>query len=170
MSNKLRPRPQEPAPEQELASVLQQIEAITGIKPGSDVVEEKKRPEPDTVTNKELPQAPSPAPTMAPIVETPPPVINYLRAGEVNVYDVVQVINSKSKYYGVLFIVGDMVDTTIHGFYVTPGGGREFVTVDISEIKTDKACGIMGEAIVKARNPCSEEWNTRYGKENQARQ
>lgn len=168
MSN-LRRRPDEIDQKQELANVLQQIEAVTGIKPGSDVVESPKivAPEPATQTAKELPQVPTPAPTMAQISEPQPPVINYHKAGEINVYDVVQVVNSQNKNYGVIFIVGDVKGSTVHGFYIT-GETRQFVTVEISDIKNDKACGILGEAIVKSKKPCSEEWINKYGIPNQA--
>lgn len=130
-------RPIEPAPEQQLAKVMDQIKAATDPLPvqSGGFIE-------DVIVH---------------------PVIDYTRAGQLTVSDIVQVVNPNSLNYGVVFIVGDIKGTKVHGFYLQPGAKKEFLTVDITDITNDKGLAIYGEARVKSRQPVSQQWKDEHG-------
>jgi hypothetical protein len=65
---------------------------------------------------------------------------------------VVQVVNKTSPYFGVMFQIGDMQQGKAHGFYMLPGGRKEFVTVGLEE------CWPIGVAKIRSKEPCSYQW------------
>jgi len=88
-------------------------------------------------------------------VKQPPaslPVVTVSAPGAFAPYDVVQVYNNESRYYGVLFQVGEMKEGSVHGYFLKEGGKREFITVKAGEIK------LIGESRVRLRQPCSGKW------------
>lgn len=86
--------------------------------------------------------------------EVQPIVISTRPSGQLMIGDLVQVIDDKhpQRLYGVSFIVGGIRGGKVHGFYVKPGGQKEFVTV------AETAVFSYGESQVKARNAVSPEW------------
>lgn len=71
---------------------------------------------------------------------------------QIKVHDVVQVYNQTSSFYGVLFQIGDIQKGKAHGFYMLPGGRKEFATVGVDE------CRFIGESRVRSKEPTSQQW------------
>lgn len=68
-------------------------------------------------------------------------------------HDVVQIIDPKHVFYGLFFVVGDVLRDRVHGYHMVEGHGRkEYVSVDSS------ACYYIGEAKIRSQNPCSPKW------------
>lgn len=147
-------RPVEPAPEQQLEKIMGQIKYATV----TDVIRDAIFPPPEVQSGGFVEDV---------IVH---PTIDYTKAGELTVSDIVQVVNPNSVNYGVIFIVGDikggLKETKVHGFYLQPGAKKEFITVNINDLKNDGGLAIYGEARIKSRNPVSQQWKDEHGQPN----
>lgn len=153
--------PRELSDAEQLKTVMDQINALTGggssQSPNQGQVtasptEASPTPgaaEPITPTPPPPPAAPSPSlqPPASPLGQVAISVPAAFKS-----YDVVQVSNPQSRYYGGLFQVGDCQDGQVHGYSITEGGGREFFTVGIMEVS------YVGKSKVRARVPCSAKW------------
>ena len=64
-------------------------------------------------------------------------------------YDVVQILDPDSRNYGGFLIVGDVMGDKVHGYFLTEGRQRQFVTVRI------QFCWHLGTSRVRLLNPCS---------------
>lgn len=71
--------------------------------------------------------------------------------------DVVQVINNESKYFGMLFIVGDIRQHLVHGYYLLINGLHEYITVNSDEIVL---VGKKAPNQIRSRKSCSPKWGT----------
>lgn len=71
-------------------------------------------------------------------------------------YDVVQVYDRESNHYGVLFQVGDVRGTKVHGYYLMPKGERAYVTFNIDQLR------LIGTSRVRSRDRCSPKWLSEF--------
>jgi hypothetical protein len=78
-----------------------------------------------------------------------PPLI---APGAFKPFDVVQVYSKEHRHYGVLFQVGDVKGGSVHGYILSEGGKREFITVKAGELH------LIGESRVRLKVPCSGQW------------
>jgi hypothetical protein len=68
-------------------------------------------------------------------------------------HDVVQVVDPKHSFYGLFFVVGDVLRDKVHGYHMVEGHGRkEYITVDMSAVY------YIGSSKVRSQNPCSPKW------------
>lgn len=67
-------------------------------------------------------------------------------------YDVVQVIDTTSRHYGVFFTVGDKAHRKVHGYMLVEGGKKEFLTI------SEDFVWWVGTAKVRAAKCCSDKW------------
>lgn len=72
-------------------------------------------------------------------------------------WDVAQVNKQESPHFGVIFVVGDVKAGKVHGYYLSQGANKLFVTAKTSECEY---VGSLPEGIglVRSRTPCSEQW------------
>lgn len=148
---------------------MQQIQEATG-----GVINQPPKPQPATETPAALPDIPpmpDPAftPPQAPPLVPPksPPIFHPPEGDDIpDINDVVQIVNRESKLYGIAFIIGDIQNERIHGFYIMPGGKKEYVTVTINDISNEHGIAVVGKTKVKSHTPCSQKWNQEHGKAN----
>lgn len=67
-------------------------------------------------------------------------------------FDAVQIVNQGLRTYGLFFIVADFRQGKVHGFHLTEGSKKEFITVAESD------CAYVGASRVRSNNPCSPKW------------
>lgn len=67
-------------------------------------------------------------------------------------HDVVQVVDKDNRHWGQFIIVGDVLRGRVHGFYLTEGRKKEFITVD------EVHCHFVGKSKVRSQQPCSPKW------------
>lgn len=67
-------------------------------------------------------------------------------------YDVVQVYDRESNHYGVIFQVGDVRGTQVHGYYFQPRGEKVYVTFKMDQLR------LIGTARVRSKSCCSPKW------------
>ena len=67
-------------------------------------------------------------------------------------HDVVQVLDVTSRHYGQFFMVGDVLHNKVHGYHLTQGMKKEYITVDAQN------CWYIGSAKVRSAQPCSPKW------------
>lgn len=92
-----------------------------------------------------------PPPPAQPTEEPPIPNSPFHR------HDVVQVLDVNSRHYGLLFMVGDVHNRKVHGYHLTAGLHKEYVTVEIQH------CLFIGRQtrgskMVRSAQPCSPKW------------
>jgi len=142
------PHPRELSDAEQLKTVMDQINALTG---GGGTNQGQV-----TASPTEAPPTPGAAepttPKPPPAAPAKPPVVVIAAPAAFKAYDVVQVSNPQSRYYGILFQVGDCQNGQVHGYAITEGGGREFFTLGIMEVRW------IGESKIRARVPCSSKW------------
>lgn len=145
-SKTVAPHPREPSDAEQLKTVMDQINALAG----GGSTNQGQVTAPPSETPQPSPAAPSP--NLQPPASPPPPVVATAAPAAFKPYDVVQVSNPQSRYYGLLFQIGDCQNGQAHGYAITEGGGREFYTLSIHEVVH------IGEAKIRARVPCSSKW------------
>lgn len=155
MSSRLRrDRPVMLPPEMQVKEIMSQIKKIhpDGIKqPPMPELEpppapNDSPPSPAAGNFARQPVAPPPAPAQ-------PSVVPF--NGVVEIHDVVQVTSRESRYYGVLFQVGDMTSEEVHGFYISPGGTKTWVTESVDSVTR------IGTSVTRAHKSVSPEWEER---------
>ncbi len=159
--------PPEPSQEEQLKSVMEQIKMATGAV--GPHMEQPPHPPPSApMSTPDVSNPTPPATPPAPIVPAAPPRAFQLPAifPDIKAFDVVQIMNRESRLYGILFIVGDIDGQRVHGFYFNPGGKKEFVTVNVSELTHNGTVAFIGESRVRAREACSSKWLMDHGKPN----
>lgn len=62
-----------------------------------------------------------------------------------------QVINKDNKHFAMSFIVGDIRNNRVHGFYFH-NRSREYITVNVDEVAR------IGPSKVRSKEPCSHKW------------
>lgn len=67
-------------------------------------------------------------------------------------YDVVQVYDRESNNYGIIFQVGDVRGSKVHGYYFQPKADKVFVTFDMKQLR------LIGSSRVRAKTCCSPKW------------
>ena len=70
--------------------------------------------------------------------------------------DIVQVTNNESKYYGTLFIVGDVRNRKVHGYHLLELGKHSYFTVGEDEVIK------VGVSKVRSRKSCNDRWQQDY--------
>lgn len=73
-------------------------------------------------------------------------------------HDVVQVLDMASRHYGQFFMVGDAQNRKVHGYLMTAGGHKEFVTIE------QQHCWYIGSAKIRSATPCSPKWISDYNR------
>jgi len=135
-------------PENDLKNVMAQIKAIESgaQKPaGGEVLTTSATPV--TAEAEAPPPVVSPPATLPTTTPTPfaPKAPDWL-------HNVVEVTSKDSRYFGVLFRLGDIRGGKAHGYILKEQGGREYITVASDHITT------VGKAKVKAGRCCSGQW------------
>lgn len=74
-----------------------------------------------------------------------------------NKWDLAQVTKADSPSFGIVFVVGEIKNGKVHGYYLTQGPTKVFVTVNAAECEY---VGSLPEGIglVRSKTPCSEQW------------
>lgn len=112
-------------------------------------------------------EAPDPFPTtpLPSVMEAPPWLEHPFKAipsvkptESIQPNDIVQIVSRESRLYGMTFIVGDVKGDKVHGFYLMPGGRKEYVTVSMADLTNDKGLAVIGITRVKSLTPVSEKW------------
>jgi len=112
--------------------------------------------------------APAATTTEVPTPKPPPPLVEVAAAPSIpsilplpgspfHQHDVVQVLDRSSRHYGQFFMVGDVRYNKVHGYYLTEGLHKDYITVDIQYclfIGSPKA----GSGAVRSAQPCSPKW------------
>lgn len=104
---------------------------------------------------------PAPPPVPVAVIEPPLPRIEEVEPapihciGNSNLYqhDVVQIIDPASRLFGLLFAVGDVKKGRVHGYYLTEGRQKQFVTINL-----DMVYRVGGLAKVRSATPNSPKW------------
>jgi hypothetical protein len=113
------------------------------------------------IVGEEKVQAAEPDASIASVPEQPKqedPVAQFQREWTpVQIDDVVQIANNENKMLGLLFIVSDIRNHKIHGYYLLPNGKHEYVTVGEDEVLH---VGPKTKGHIRSRNPCSPKWLT----------
>lgn len=155
--------PKELPPEQQLKSVMEQIKVATGgdimaapIGAHAPKVDQPPNPPPEAME----------PPTPLPVVPPPPTFQSGNQESIIQEFDVVQVMNQHNRLFGTMFIVGDTDGERVHGFHFQPGGKKEFITVNLSEIVGDGRPAVIGSSRVRAKDACSSKWRMDHGKPN----
>lgn len=73
-------------------------------------------------------------------------------------HDVVQVLDMASRHYGQFFTVGDVQNRKVHGYLMTAGGHKEFITIE------QQHCWFIGSAKIRSATPCSPKWISDYNR------
>ena len=101
-------------------------------------------------------------PVAPPVAEIPPPPfveeiepadVPSLQGSGLRPHDVVQVIDPGSRLYGAFFAVGDVRHGKVHGYYMTEGRAKQFITVAVNMVHP-----VTKGAKVRSANPCSPKW------------
>lgn len=152
--------PKELPPEQQLKSVMEQIKVATG----GDISAGVGALPPGPIVRGDSPEAMESPP---PLPVLPPPAFQSgNQESVIQEFDVVQVMNPHNRLFGTLFIVGDTDGERVHGFHFQPGGKKEFITVNLSEIVGDGRPAVIGSSRVRAKDACSSKWRMDHGKPN----
>lgn len=83
--------------------------------------------------------------------ETPP--VQLGGESPLKLHDVVQIIDPQSRIYGAYFTVGDVRNGRVHGYYISEGRAKSFVTIPVNMVHR-----VGGQAKVRSSNPCSPKW------------
>lgn len=67
-------------------------------------------------------------------------------------YDAVQVYDPESSHWGVIFQVGDVRGSKVHGYYLQPKGEKVYVTFNINQLR------LIGTSRVRSKACCSPKW------------
>lgn len=139
--------PRELKPDEQLKLVMDRIAQVTC--GGNPMVFD-----PPTFPTMPLPSAPATPPIVTPAKWVAP----IGKFQDIQPNDVVQIVSRESRLYGMTFIVGDVKGDKVHGFYLMPGGRKEYVTVSMADLTNDKGLAVIGITRVKSLTPVSEKW------------
>ena len=98
-------------------------------------------------------KAPEPEPAAPPAPPTPPAQVALATEGDYLKFSLFQIINKESRAFGVIFSLGGATDAELHGYYLTPGPTKNFITAPVAD------CKLVGMGEVKSHNATSPEWN-----------
>lgn len=100
---------------------------------------------------------PEPEPSSVPLVTPAVPASPTPLPEPIKKHDVVQVIDTTSRHYGGFFVVGDVIRDQVHGYLVSEGRKKEYVTVRLRD------CWYIGTAKIRSQTPCSPKWLSDWG-------
>ena len=99
-----------------------------------------------------LKPAPAAAPSFPPQPPPQPPLADELPGSPFKRHDVVQILDRNSRLYGAFFIIGDVLRGRAHGYFLSEGLKKEFVTVEVAH------CWYVGSSKVRSQVSCSAKW------------
>jgi hypothetical protein len=137
-----KPERKEISKEEDLQNIMAQIKALPAAPPQPTSLGTTQEP---PKAPPALAEPPAPPITTPEIPKPPPDAPPWL-------HDIVQVVDKESRFWGVLFQLGDIKDGKAHGYRIKEGGAREFFTVGANQIHT------IGESKVRLKRPCSDQW------------
>ena len=152
---RMRTRPVEIPPDQQLKTIMTQIAELTGAEvhqpedpPAPRPTQFKPEPPPETANSREA-KTPS-LMVFEDVIESQP------SAPGIRLWSLVQIKDVKSESFGTVFTVSDIQGDMVHGFLFTPGRNRVYVSA------ARGICEIVGSGMVGSRQPRSPEWTKEF--------